>query len=98
MLGTVELKSFPVSLCFSLSLSLGISAAPMNAVFFGDGRQRHFCICDQALHEVCEAQELANAGEVILSATSWELCEQHRLRTEHLAGKRAVKVGGWDGL
>ncbi|KAM9264318.1 adenylate cyclase type 10-like [Morus bassanus] len=79
-----------------VQLKIGISAGPMNVVFFGDGRRRHFCICDRALNEVCEAQELANAGEVILSATSWELCERHRLRIKHLAGKRAVKVTGMD--
>ncbi|XP_075594672.1 adenylate cyclase type 10 [Balearica regulorum gibbericeps] len=43
---------------------------------------------------VCEAERLANAGEVILSAPSWELCEQRRLRTQRLAGQRAVKVMG----
>lgn len=70
----------------------------MSLLIVGDRRRRYFCICGQALAEVCEAEQLANAGEVILSATSWELCEQHRLRTKGLAGKRAVKVGGWDGL
>ena len=98
MLGSAELKMFSVSVCFSPSLSPGISAAPISLVVFGDRDWRYFCICGQALHEVCEAHELANPGDVVLSATSWELCEQHRLRTKHLAGKRAVKVGGWDGV
>ncbi|XP_074936351.1 adenylate cyclase type 10-like [Phalacrocorax aristotelis] len=68
----------------------------MSLVVFGDRDWRYFCICGQALHEVCEAHELADPGDVVLSATSWELCEQHRLRTKHLAGKRAVKVTGMD--
>lgn len=70
----------------------------MDLLVVGDRRRQYFLICGEALDEVCEAEELANAGEVILSATSWELCEQHRLRTRRLAGKRAVKVGGWHGL
>ncbi|XP_074936355.1 adenylate cyclase type 10-like [Phalacrocorax aristotelis] len=77
-------------------LKIGISAAPMSLVVFGDRDWRYFCICGQALHEVCEAHELADPGDVVLSATSWELCEQHRLRTKHLACKRAVKVTGMD--
>ena len=64
----------------------------------GDGRRQYFWVCGRALGDVCEAEQLANAGEVVLSATAWEVCEQHGLRIKHLAGKRAVKVGGWDGL
>ncbi|KAM6032730.1 adenylate cyclase type 10-like isoform 1-T1 [Theristicus caerulescens] len=81
-----------------LQLKIGISAGPMSLLIVGGGRRQYFCIYGQALAEVCEAEELAQAGEVILSATAWELCEQRRLRTQRLAGKRAVKVGGWDGL
>ncbi|XP_052632500.1 adenylate cyclase type 10-like, partial [Harpia harpyja] len=77
-------------------LKIGISAGPMDFLLVGDRRRQYFLICGQALDEVREAEELANAGEVILSATSWELCEQHRLRTRRLAGKRAVKVTGMD--
>ncbi|XP_050769781.1 adenylate cyclase type 10-like [Gymnogyps californianus] len=79
-----------------VQLKIGISAGSMSLLIVGDRRRRYFCICGQALAEVCEAEQLANAGEVILSATSWELCEQHRLRTKGLAGKRAVKVMGMD--
>ncbi|XP_052635706.1 adenylate cyclase type 10-like [Harpia harpyja] len=77
-------------------LKIGISAGPMDLLLVGDRRRQYFLICGQALDEVREAEELANAGEVILSATSWELCEQHRLRTRRPAGKRAVKVTGMD--
>ncbi|NXF41816.1 ADCYA cyclase, partial [Nyctibius bracteatus] len=81
-----------------LRLKIGISAGSMDLMIVGDRRWRYFVICGPALDEVCEAEQLANASEVVLSATSWELCEQHRLKTERVAGKRAVKVGGWDGL
>ncbi|XP_076219587.1 adenylate cyclase type 10-like [Aptenodytes patagonicus] len=76
-----------------VQLKIGISAGSMSLLTVGDKRRQYFLICGQALGEVCEAEQLANAGEVILSATSWELCEQHRLRTKRLAGKRAVKLG-----
>ncbi|XP_068264110.1 adenylate cyclase type 10-like [Nyctibius grandis] len=79
-----------------LRLKIGISAGFMDFMIFGDRRWRYFVICGQALNEVREAEGLANAGEVILSATSWELCEQHRLGTEHVAGKGAVKVTDMD--
>ncbi|KAM9593453.1 adenylate cyclase type 10-like [Morphnus guianensis] len=77
-------------------LKIGISAGPMDLLLVGDRRRQYFLICGQALDELREAEELANAGEVILSAASWELCEQHRLRTRRLEGKRAVKVTGMD--
>ncbi|KAM6234890.1 adenylate cyclase type 10-like [Spheniscus humboldti] len=77
-------------------LKIGISAGSMSLLTVGDRRRQYFLICGQVLGEVCEAEQLANAGEVILSATCWELCEQHRLRTKRLAGKRAVKVTGMD--
>ncbi|KAF1463369.1 Adenylate cyclase type 10, partial [Pygoscelis antarcticus] len=74
-----------------VQLKIGISAGSMSLLTVGDRRRQYFLICGQVLGEVCEAEQLANAGEVVLSATSWELCEQHRLRTKRLAGKRAVK-------
>ncbi|XP_074874611.1 adenylate cyclase type 10-like [Buteo buteo] len=79
-----------------IQLKIGISAGPMDLLVVGSRRRQYFLIYGEALDAVCEAEELAHAGEVILSATSWELCEQHRLRTRRLAGKRAVKVTGMD--
>ncbi|KAK4809446.1 hypothetical protein QYF61_009701 [Mycteria americana] len=79
-----------------VQLKIGISAGPMNLMTVGDGRQQYFWVCGWALGAVCEAEQLANAGEVVLSATTWEVCEQHQLRIKHLAGKRAVKVTGMD--
>lgn len=70
----------------------------MSLMVFGDRRWQYFCVCGEAVDDVGEAEQLAKAGEVILSGSSWDFCEQHRLRVRHLAGDRAVKVGGWDGL
>ncbi|KAM6414148.1 adenylate cyclase type 10 [Rhynochetos jubatus] len=73
-----------------------ISAGHMNLLLVRGARQQYFCIWGKALVDVREAGELANAGEIILSGTSWEQCEQHRLRIRHLEGKREVKVMGMD--
>ncbi|XP_063209487.1 adenylate cyclase type 10-like [Chroicocephalus ridibundus] len=81
-----------------IQLKIGISAGTMSLLVFGDESWQHFCIFGPCLAEVRDAEEVAGAGEVVLSATCWELCEQHRLRTKHLAGTRAVQAGGWDGL
>ncbi|XP_063209486.1 adenylate cyclase type 10-like [Chroicocephalus ridibundus] len=81
-----------------IQLKIGISAGTMSLPVFGDESWQHFCIFGPCLAEVRDAEEVAGAGEVVLSATCWELCEQHRLRTKHLAGTRAVQAGGWDGL
>ncbi|NWW83909.1 ADCYA cyclase, partial [Rhynochetos jubatus] len=78
-----------------IHLKIGISAGHMNLLLVRGARQQYFCIWGKALVDVREAGELANAGEIILSGTSWEQCEQHRLRIRHLEGKREVKVGGW---
>uniref|UniRef100_A0A672TLB2 Guanylate cyclase domain-containing protein n=1 Tax=Strigops habroptila TaxID=2489341 RepID=A0A672TLB2_STRHB len=84
--------------CFSFSLSPGISAGNMHQVSFGDERRQYFCVVGKPLEDVCEAQKLASASEIVLSASCWKLCEKHRLRTSHIAGKTAVKVGSvsWD--
>ncbi|XP_061320284.1 adenylate cyclase type 10-like [Pezoporus flaviventris] len=75
-------------------LKIGISAGNMHHLRFGDERQQYFCVIGKALEDVCEAEKLAEAGEIVLSASCWELCEKHRLRTSHIAGKTAVKVTG----
>uniref|UniRef100_A0A8C3JYW4 Guanylate cyclase domain-containing protein n=1 Tax=Calidris pygmaea TaxID=425635 RepID=A0A8C3JYW4_9CHAR len=74
-----------------VQLKIGISAGTMSLSIFGDRRQQYFCIFGRGVGEVHEAEELADAGDIVLSATAWEVCEQHRLRTKHLAGQRAVK-------
>ncbi|XP_074465209.1 adenylate cyclase type 10-like [Larus michahellis] len=79
-----------------IQLKIGISAGTMSLPVFGDESWQHFCIFGPCLAEVRDAKEVAGAGEVVLSATCWELCEQHRLRIKHLAGTRAVQVTGMD--
>ncbi|XP_074465224.1 adenylate cyclase type 10-like [Larus michahellis] len=79
-----------------IQLKIGISAGTMSLPVFGDESWQHFCIFGPCLAEVRDAEEVAGAGEVVLSATCWELCEQHRLRIKHLAGTRAVQVTGMD--
>ncbi|XP_064901446.1 adenylate cyclase type 10-like [Columba livia] len=68
----------------------------MSLLSVGDGSRHYFCICGQAMHDIHEAQELVKEGEVILSATSWELCEQHQLMTKHLGDNGFVKVAGME--
>ncbi|KAK2518073.1 hypothetical protein Q9966_014430 [Columba livia] len=63
----------------------------MSLLSVGDGLRRYICICGQAMHDIHEAQELVKEGEVILSATSWELCEQHQLMTKHLGDNGFLK-------
>ncbi|KAM8984019.1 adenylate cyclase type 10-like [Ara ararauna] len=79
-------------------LKIAISAGSMHLLSFGDERRRHLCVVGKALEEVTEAEKLANADEIVLSASCWELCEKHRLRTRHIEGKTAVKVGGWNSI
>ncbi|KAM6336772.1 adenylate cyclase type 10 [Alca torda] len=79
-----------------VQLKIGISAGPMSLPIFGDESWQHFCIFGPCLAEVRDAELVAGAGEVVLSDTCWELCEQYRLRTKRLAGTRAVQVTGMD--
>lgn len=79
-------------------LSPGISAGPMTFLSVGDSHHQFYFICSHALDEVIEAQNISQAKEIIMSPTSWELCEQQRIRTRRLAGKSALKVGGRGGL
>lgn len=70
----------------------------MHYLRFEGERQKYFCVVGKAVDDVCEAEKLAKAGEIVLSASCWEHCEKHRLRTSHIAGEAAVKVGGWDSI
>ncbi|XP_033928991.1 adenylate cyclase type 10-like [Melopsittacus undulatus] len=73
-------------------LKIGISAGSMHYLRFEGERQKYFCVVGKAVDDVCEAEKLAKAGEIVLSASCWEHCEKHRLRTSHIAGEAAVKV------
>ncbi|XP_074427956.1 adenylate cyclase type 10-like [Larus michahellis] len=79
-----------------VQLKIGISAGPMSLLIFGDEIWQRFCIFGPCLAEVRDAEQVAGAGEVVLSAACWELCEKHRLRTKRLVGARAVQVTGMD--
>lgn len=96
-LGATEFQSFPV-LTPLVFLSPGISAGIFSFISVRGGDRQYFFICNQALDEVIEAQNLSAAYEIVLSQTCWELCEQQRIRANYIAGRRAVKVGEWCGL
>ena len=96
-LEATEFQSFPV-LTPLVFLSPGISAGIFSFISVRGGDRQYFFICNQALDEVIEAQNLSAAYEIVLSQTCWELCEQQRIRANYIAGRRAVKVGEWCGL
>ncbi|XP_019466265.1 adenylate cyclase type 10-like isoform X2 [Meleagris gallopavo] len=75
-----------------LHLKIGISAGIFSFISVRGGDRQYFFICNQALDEVIEAQNLSAAYEIVLSQTCWELCEQQRIRANYIAGRRAVKV------
>ncbi|KAM8805399.1 adenylate cyclase type 10-like [Eudromia elegans] len=74
-----------------LRLKIGISAGHMSFITVGDARERRFLIFGQAVGDVWQAQNAAGAGDVILSAHGWELCEQSKIRMRPLEGP-AVKI------
>uniref|UniRef100_A0A8C7EI21 Adenylate cyclase 10 n=1 Tax=Nothoprocta perdicaria TaxID=30464 RepID=A0A8C7EI21_NOTPE len=76
-----------------LRLKIGISAGRMSFVTVGDQKELRFLIFGQAVGDAWQAQNAANASDIILSARGWELCNQTRVRTRRLAGP-VVKVGG----
>ncbi|XP_062447265.1 adenylate cyclase type 10-like [Rhea pennata] len=78
-----------------LRLKIGISAGHMSLLTVGDKQEQRFLIVGQAVGDVWQAQNLASAGDVILSAGCWELCNQSRVKAKCLKGqKAAVKVTG----
>ncbi|XP_068808087.1 adenylate cyclase type 10-like, partial [Struthio camelus] len=79
-----------------LRLKIGISAGHMSLLTVGDKKQQHFLILGQAVGEVWQAQNLANASDVILSPSCWELCNRNQIKTKRLKGQSAVKVTGME--
>ncbi|XP_062437657.1 adenylate cyclase type 10-like [Rhea pennata] len=78
-----------------LRLKIGVSAGHMSLLTVGDKQEQRFLIVGQAVGDVWQAQNLASAGDVILSAGCWELCNQSRVKAKCLKGqKAAVKVTG----
>ncbi|XP_062457146.1 adenylate cyclase type 10-like [Rhea pennata] len=77
-----------------LRLKIGISAGHMSLLTVGDRKEQHFLILGKAVGEVWQAQNLANASDVILSASCWELCNQSQVKSKRVKGQGAVKVTG----
>ncbi|XP_062457173.1 adenylate cyclase type 10-like [Rhea pennata] len=77
-----------------LRLKIGISAGHMSLLTVGDRKEQHFLILGKAVGEVWQAQNLASASDVILSASCWELCNQSQVKSKRVKGQGAVKVTG----
>ncbi|XP_062457207.1 adenylate cyclase type 10-like [Rhea pennata] len=77
-----------------LRLKIGISAGHMSLLTVGDRKEQHFLILGKAVGEVWQAQNLASASDVILSASYWELCNQSQVKSKRVKGQGAVKVTG----
>ncbi|XP_062457243.1 adenylate cyclase type 10-like [Rhea pennata] len=77
-----------------LRLKIGISAGHMSLLTVGDRKEQHFLILGKAVGEVWQAQNLASASDIILSASCWELCNQSQVKSKRVKGKGAVKVTG----
>lgn len=67
----------------------------MSLLTVGDEKEQRFLILGQAVGEVWQAQNLAKASDIMLSAGCWALCNQNKIKTKRLRGQEAaVKVGG----
>ncbi|XP_062457205.1 adenylate cyclase type 10-like [Rhea pennata] len=77
-----------------LRLKIGISAGHMSLLTVGDRKEQHFLILGKAVGEVWQAQNLASASDIILSASCWELCNQSQVKSKRVKGQGAVKVTG----
>lgn len=87
------MRQFPQGLCF-LSCP-GVSAGHMSKVVVGNNRQQYFLVIGRAVDEVRLAQNLAKAGEIILSPNGWELCQRKLIEVQKIPNERAVKVSTW---
>ncbi|XP_062457208.1 adenylate cyclase type 10-like [Rhea pennata] len=72
----------------------GISAGHMSLLTVGDRKEQHFLILGKAVGKVWQAQNLASASDIILSASCWELCNQSQVKSKRVKGQGAVKVTG----
>ncbi|XP_064372472.1 adenylate cyclase type 10-like [Dromaius novaehollandiae] len=78
-----------------LRLKIGISAGHISLLTVGDKREQHFLLLGQTVGEVWQAQNLATASDVVLSAGCWELCDQSKITAKRIKGQAAaVKVTG----
>lgn len=72
--------------------TLGLSAGHISKVIVGDNKHQHFVVIGRAVDEVRLAQNLAKAGEIILSPNCWELCHRKLIAVDKIPDERAVKV------
>nr|XP_056700692.1 adenylate cyclase type 10-like [Euleptes europaea] len=75
-----------------LRLKIGISAGHISKVVVGDNRHQYFLVIGRAVDEVRLAQNLAKAGEIILSPNGWELCHRKLIEIQKIPHERSVKV------
>ncbi|XP_070604681.1 adenylate cyclase type 10 [Erythrolamprus reginae] len=75
-----------------LRVKIGLSAGHISKVVIGDNRRQHFVVTGRAVEEVRLAQNLAKAGEIIMSPNCWELCDRNLIEVEKIKNERAVKV------
>ncbi|KAL8178120.1 UNVERIFIED_CONTAM: hypothetical protein K2H54_030251 [Gekko kuhli] len=75
-----------------LRVKIGISAGHISKVVVGDNRHQYFLVIGRAVDEVRLAQNLAKAGEIILSPNGWELCHRKLIEFRKIPDERAVKV------
>ncbi|XP_048338489.1 adenylate cyclase type 10 [Sphaerodactylus townsendi] len=75
-----------------LRVKIGISAGHVTKVVVGNNRQQYFLVIGRAVDEVRLAQNLAKAGEIILSPNGWELCHRNLIEIQKIPNERAVKV------
>ncbi|XP_054826105.1 adenylate cyclase type 10-like [Eublepharis macularius] len=76
----------------TLRVKIGLSAGHISKVVIGDKRHQHFLVIGRAVDEVRLSQNLAKAGEIILSPNCWELCHQKLIVVEKIPDERAVKL------
>ncbi|XP_077175485.1 adenylate cyclase type 10-like isoform X2 [Paroedura picta] len=70
----------------------GLSAGHISKVIVGNNKHQHFVVIGRAVDEVRLAQNLAQAGEIILSPNCWELCHRKLIVVEKIPDVRAVKL------
>nr|XP_056717177.1 adenylate cyclase type 10-like [Euleptes europaea] len=76
----------------TMRVKLGLSAGHISKVIVGDNKHQHFVVIGRAVDEVRLAQNLAKAGEIILSPNCWELCHRKLIVVEKIPDERAVKL------
>ncbi|XP_015280253.1 PREDICTED: adenylate cyclase type 10-like [Gekko japonicus] len=76
----------------TMRVKIGLSAGHISKVIVGNNKHQHFVVIGRAVDEVRLAQNLAKAGEIILSPNCWELCYRKLIVVEKIPDERAVKL------